>query len=77
MQARLTVEEENDTAEDQGVICSVRLKRRSVRKSRSIDSLGLGGVVESNVGESNSTPSEETTDGSHVGKVTCTMKGKI
>lgn len=46
----------------------VGLERRLVRERRSIDSLSLESVVESEVGEEDRRPSEETRDGGQVGE---------
>ena len=61
-----SVEEDDDRDHGQTVVRGVRLEGSDKGELRSIDSLRLESVVESNVSEKNCPPGEETGDGGQI-----------
>jgi hypothetical protein len=71
-------EKEDDRDQDDGVPSGdgVVVKDGSVRKRISVDTLCLHSLVETNVGERDTPPGQETTGGSQVGEVTESFTGR-
>jgi hypothetical protein len=61
-------EEEDERNHNDGVVGKVRLEGSTVRESGAVDTLNLGGAVETEVGEADRPPDEETGDGGHIGE---------